>query len=180
MARKTSIRQEMFAREYVIDLNGTRAAIAAGYSEKSAAQNASVLIRNKKVIAIIDKLNSKRASKLEITAEKLDEETARLAFSNMGDFVSTDEQGKPKGIDLSKLTREQWAAVQEIREDTTGGSGDGERKAVLRTTLKLSDKKAALELLYRRQGLLTDKTQVSGLEGLADQLAAMRSRKQKT
>ena len=179
MARKTSLRQEIFAREYVIDLNGTRAAIAAGYSEKGADVRASQLLDNVKVRRIIDQLHSKRASKLELTAEKLDEETARLAFANMGDYVRVDEDGKPSGINLENITRDQWAAVHEIREDTTGGTGDGERKQILRTTLKLTDKTKNLELLYRRLGLLQDNLKVSGLEGLADKLNRIRAQKAK-
>ena len=177
MARKTSIRQEMFAKEYVIDLNGSRAAIAAGYSENGAGVRANELLKRSKVRKLIEQLNAKRASRLEITAQRLDEETAKLAFSNMKKYVRTDANGKLQGMDLSELTDDDWAAVQELREDTTGGSGDGERKVVLRTTLKLSDKLKALELLFRRQGLLTDKTQVSGLEGLGEQLALMRAKK---
>lgn len=165
----------MFAREWVIDRNGTRAAIAAGYSELTAASQASQLLKNRKVAVIIDKLNAKRASKLEITAEKLDEETARLAFARMGDYMRVDADGKPV-IDLTGITPDQWAAVQEVREDATGGSGDGERRQVLRTTFKLADKTKNLELLYRRLGLLQDKVAVSGLEGLADKVAAMRGK----
>ena len=180
MARKTAIRYELFAREYVIDLNAYRAAIAVGYSEKTARSQGSQLLTKPGVQKLIEKLNAKRASRLEITAQRLDEETAKLAFSNMKKYVRTDANGKLQGMDLSELTDDDWAAVQELREDTTGGSGDGERKVVLRTTLKLSDKLKALELLFRRQGLLTDKTQVSGLEGLGEQLALMRAKKQST
>jgi hypothetical protein len=38
---KRDMREQLFAREYLLDLNGTRAAIAAGYSSKTAAQAAS-------------------------------------------------------------------------------------------------------------------------------------------
>jgi len=177
MARKSALQQENFAREYVIDLNGTRAAIAAGYSERTAAAQASRLLTKVKVQRIIQQLQSKRASKLQITAEKIDEEVAKLAFSNMGTYVRIDENGKPVGIDLSNITPEQWAAVQEIREDTTGGTGDGERKVILRTTLKLSDKTKNLELLCRRLGLLQDKLAVTGMEGLADRINQIRAKK---
>ena len=176
MARKSTIRQETFARNYVIDLNGTRAAIAAGYSEKGADVRASQLLGNSRVKRLIQQLNAKRASKLELTAEKLDEETARLAFSNMLDYINVqDGDGR---IDLSALTRDQAAAIQEIREDSTGGSGDGERKLILRTTFKLADKSKNLELLYRRLGLLQDNLKVSGIEGLAEKMADIRKAKQ--
>lgn len=177
MAKKTSFRQQKFAQNYVIDLNGTRAAIAAGYSSSTAASQATNLLKNNKVQKLIDRLNSARADKLELRADKIDEEVARLAFSNMANYVKIDEYGKPQGIALSELSRDDWAAVQEIREDTTGGSGDGERKAILRTTLKLSDKTKNLELLYRRLGLLKDNVKVTGMDGLAEAVNEIRKRK---
>ena len=62
-------------------------------------------------------------------------------------------------------------------EDTTGGSGDGERKAVMRTRFKLVDKGINLERLGRHLKLFTDKIEHSGLEGLADKLHRVRQRK---
>lgn len=169
--RKTDQKHEIFAREWVIDHNGTRAAIAAGYSEKGAEVRGSQLLTNSKVQRWIKQLNTARASKLAIKAERIDEEVMKLAFANMGDYVAVDEDGKAKGIALSEITREQWAAVQEIKEDTAGGAGDGERKLILRTTLKLSDKTKNLELLYRRLGLLKEKVEHSGLESIVDAIA---------
>lgn len=163
---KTADRYERFAREYVIDLNATRAAIAAEYSPERASVTGSELVKKRKVRKRIDELLSERSSKLAVTAEKVVEELARLAFSNMQDYTRTDADGKPV-LDLSKLTRDQFAAVQEIREDTTGGSGDGERKVVVRTTLKLSDKTKSLELLGRHLGMFQDNVKVTGLEALA-------------
>lgn len=177
MARKSAKRYELFAREYVVDLNGTRAAIAAGYSENGASSKASQLLATVKVKKLVDALNTKRSSKLEITAQKIDEELARLAFSNMRDFVGVGDDGKPQGLALSEISRDNWAAVQEIREDTTGGSGDGERKVVIRTTLKLADKTKNLELLGRRLGLFQDNVKVTGLEGLAERLTDIRKAK---
>ena len=168
---------EIFAREYVIDLNGTRAAIAAGYSETTAGAQACRLLKKSKTKRIIDNLLSKRATKLEIAAERIDEEVARLAFSNMFDYMEIDETGKPTGLDLSKLTRDQAASIQEITEDTTGGAGDGERRLILRTKFKLADKSKNLELLYRRKGLLQDKLAVTGFEGLAEAVQRIRERK---
>ena len=179
MSKKADFRDELFVKEWCIDRNGTRAAIACGISESWAHVFASKHLKNPKIQRLIDKELSRRATKLELTAEKLDEETARLAFANMGDYVRVDEDGKPSGINLENITRDQWAAVHEIREDTTGGTGDGERKQILRTTLKLTDKTKNLELLYRRLGLLQDNLKVSGLEGLADKLNRIRTNKAK-
>lgn len=46
-------KQKAFCREYVKCYNGTQAAIAAGYSEKTAAVQASRLLKNKEVLAAI-------------------------------------------------------------------------------------------------------------------------------
>lgn len=167
---KSANRFEKFAREYVIDLNATRAAIAAGYRQAGAHVRGAELVKNRKVAKRIDQLLSERSSKLAVTAEKVVEELARLAFSNMQDYTRVDGEGKAV-LDLSVITRDQFAAVQEIREDTTGGSGDGERKVVVRTTLKLSDKTKNLELLGRHLGMFQDSLKVPGLEKLAEVLS---------
>eukprot|EP00919_Chromeraceae_sp_WS-2016_P065213 GHVR01154356.1.p1 GENE.GHVR01154356.1~~GHVR01154356.1.p1 ORF type:complete len:196 (-),score=20.20 GHVR01154356.1:340-927(-) len=167
---KQRLRQELFAREYVVDLNGTRAAIAAGYSPATASEQASRLLRKSSVISAVDKLTSSRASKLEVKAYQVAEELGKLGFVNMYDFLRIDDDGKPV-IDMSKLTRDQAAAICEIREDTTGGTGDGERKQVVRTTFKLHDKKGSLELLGRHLGMFQDNLKVTGLETLAAILA---------
>ena len=173
---KTSDRYERFAREYVIDLNGKRAAVAAGYSENSAKEQASRLLTKSNVRKRIDRLFSERASRLEIKADRVLEEIARLAFSNIQDFTRLDPEGKPV-LDFSDVSRDQYSAVQEIREDATGGTGDGERKVVLRTTVKLADKIRSLELLGRHLKLFTDKVEVTGLEELAERINRIRNRK---
>jgi phage terminase small subunit len=174
MGQKSSKRAEIFAREYVIDLNGTRAAIAAGYSERTAAEQASRLLNKVKTRKIIDQLQAKRASKLDLKAEHIAEELRRMAFSNMMDYMEIDEEGKPTGLNLSRLTRDQAAAIQEITEDTTGGTGDGERRMILRTKFKLADKRGSLELLGRHLGMFQDNLKVTGLEGLAERINKLR------
>jgi phage terminase small subunit len=53
---KSHFRRERFAREYLLDLNGMRAAIAVGYSRKTAAQAASRMLRNVKFRALLKQL----------------------------------------------------------------------------------------------------------------------------
>lgn len=166
----------MFAREYVIDLNGTRAAIAAGYSENGAEVRASELLSNRKVKAHIDSLLSKRASKLEIKAEHVADELRKLGFANMQDYMRVNEDGWPE-LDLSTLTRDQAAAIQEFSEDATGGQNDGERRLVLRRRFKLADKRGSLELLGRHLGMFQDNLKVTGMEGLAERLNELRTKK---
>lgn len=175
--RKTNARYGLFAREYVTDLNGERSAVAAGYSQKSAASKASQLLNKVKVQEIIAKLLAKREAKLDYSADRILEELSRLGFSNMMDFLApeTDAEGKVVVggdliLDFSKLTREQAAAIQEYTVDATGGTGDGERKQVMRTRFKLADKTRALHLLGIYRKLFTEKIEVTGD---ADVLAAL-------
>lgn len=166
-------RHKKFAQEWVIDQNGTRAAMAAGYAESGAHVEASRLLRNPKVRKMIDELQSKRASKLELKAERVLEELARIAFANTADYMRVNADGQPD-VDLSKLTRDQAAAISEFSVDTTGGTGDGDRRVVLRTKVKLADKLKANELLCRHLGMFNDKLQITGLESLAERMNKLR------
>lgn len=62
-------KQERFCQEYMIDLNGTKAAIRAGYSERSAESTASEILTYPKVQAKIAELQKTVADKLSINAE---------------------------------------------------------------------------------------------------------------
>ena len=59
-AKALNPQQQLFTREYVIDFNGTKAAVRAGYSEKTAASTASRLLRDPKIIAFRDLLMEER------------------------------------------------------------------------------------------------------------------------
>lgn len=180
MGRKVTDRAEKFCRAYIIDLNVTHAALSAGYSPKTAAQQGCRLFKKVNVQARIAELQKKQCDKLEITAERVLREIALLAYSNMDDYVDVyvNEKGEQqRKLNTGKPSRDQMAAVIEITEDTTGGSGDGERKAVMRTRFRLADKGLNLERLGRHLKLFTDKVEHSGLEGLADKVHRIRQRK---
>ena len=160
-------KQGLFVREYLVDLNATKAAERAGYSRKTAYSQGQRLLQNAAVRDEIQALMNKRATKLEITAERVLAELALIGFANMFDYIAVGENGAAR-VDLSKLTREQAAAINELTvEEFTERTGeDGEGKPVFenvrRTKFKLSDKRAALVDLGRHLKLFTDKVQVDG------------------
>ncbi len=175
MARNNS-RHEVFAREYVKDLNGTRAAIAAGYAKTTARATASRLLTKSNIQGLVASLTKKHTDKLDLDAEKVLSELSSTGFSNMLDYLKITEEGSAY-VDLSNLTQEQAAAIQEITVDEyTEGRGKDARK-VKRTKFKLVDKIRSLDLLGRHLKLFTDRIEVSGLEGLAERLAEARKRK---
>ena len=62
-------KQERFAQEYLVDLNGKQAAIRAGYSPRSAEVTASRLLRHDKVGASLRRLQAQTQERLEITRD---------------------------------------------------------------------------------------------------------------
>jgi hypothetical protein len=135
-------RYRTFARAYVFTTgrNATKAAIAAGYSPKSAWCQGSKLTKHPKVAAFIEEMEARLAAKMELTPNSVVQELAKLGFSNMGDFV--DDEGK--FIGMAGLTRDQTAAIQEIEIDEK----NGKRK------VKLANKRESLELLAKHFKLL--------------------------
>lgn len=65
---KLSAKQEMFCREYLVDLNATQAAIRAGYSERSARANGPRLLTNADVAARVKELQEERMQQLGLDA----------------------------------------------------------------------------------------------------------------
>lgn len=155
-------RRERFVLEYLKDLNGTQAAIRAGYAESGARTQASRLLADDNISDAIAAGKAKAAANLEITAERVLAELAKLAFSNSTDFVNADGTGIP----LGDLDRDKMAAVSEITFETyTEGRGEA-AETLKRSKVKLYDKRAALNDLGRHLKLFTDKVQVSGEIGI--------------
>ena len=62
-------KQQRFTEEYVVDFNGTQAAIRAGYAENSAHVAASRLLSNDKVQQVVRELARETAESVHISAE---------------------------------------------------------------------------------------------------------------
>jgi phage terminase small subunit len=142
-----TLRQELFVKNYLANGFAPRAAaIAAGYSIKTAHVQAAQLLDNPKVKVLIDTQKEALFNKCDVTAERVVKELALLGFSNMQDYIQVQKDGSAY-LDLTELTREQAAAITQLDTETyTDGHGEDARE-VKRTRIKLADKKAPLELL---------------------------------
>lgn len=94
-ALKLNDRQIKFALEYIIELNGTQAAINAGYGVKDgkenkavAASQASRLLTNDKVAMFIQYLKATMFEDTKIRAERVLDELASIAFSRIDDYLT--------------------------------------------------------------------------------------------
>lgn len=145
MKAKLTPKQQKFIDEYLVDLNGTQAAIRAGYSKKTAQRIASENLSKPVIRAAIQKRQAKLQSKLEVTQETVLRELASIGFANGTDFV-TIEHGRVVIKNTNEVAPEKLPAVAGIKEGMYG------------TEIKLHDKVKALELLGKYLGLFDGMT----------------------
>ena len=117
--RPLSAKERAFVREYQIDRNATRAAERAGYtgSDESLAVTGSRMLRKAKVKRTLDQAEARRADRLDIQADRVVIELARIAFADITDVIQIVD-GDVTVRDTAQLTPEQAAAVAEISETT--------------------------------------------------------------
>src|SRR5208282_2104379 len=99
-------RRAIFALEYCVDRNATRAAIAAGYSVRG-----SELLRNPKVSAEIARQTEERCKKLSVSADEVTKRLKRLAFFDIRKLYNEDGSLK-RMVDLDDDTAAAICGVQ--------------------------------------------------------------------
>ena len=159
-----------FVRHYLADPlhSATAAAKAAGYKASNARVLGPRLLKQPRIqraIAGVEGAAEFRANvRLAVTLDAVIDELAKIAFSNILDYVRITSEGDPY-IDLSKITRDQGAAIVETTvEDYTEGRGEDARN-VRRVKIKLADKKSALIDLGRHLGGFRPPAQAKPGEG---------------
>jgi len=107
-------RKARFVEEYLKDLNGTQAAIRAGFSKASARVTASRLLRNAAVRAAIAAAKTARTERTGIDADRVLQETELLAFSDIEHYTVDPITGKvdvaegaPRGATRA-IARKKW------------------------------------------------------------------------
>ena len=151
----------MFVARYIKDPNATSAAIAAGYSERTARSIGSELLTNPNIAEAIRKAQFKLIHGLEVSAERVVRELARLAFSDARKFFREDGTAK----DIGSIDDDSAAAIAgiEVFEEYTG-SGETRELAGYTKKFKIADKGANLERLGKHLGLFKEASVPSGFE----------------
>ena len=145
-------KQKIFADEYLIDLNATRAyrvAYPSVKKDETAASAAARMLRNVKVAKYITERMEERQRRTEITQDMVLQELAAIAFARVTDYVSV-MGGMVQVKDTGQLSDSQIAAIAGIKETQNG------------IEVKLGSKEKTLELLGRHLGMWNDKLDVSG------------------
>lgn len=154
-------RQQLFVHEYLVDLNAKRAAIAVGYSEKTADTIGRENLRKPLIKAAIDAEIEKRKANCGDRAERVIAELELLGFSDMGDFVEIDEGGAVRAYPIDTLAKGKSRIIRKVKEKRTIKS-TAEGDQILESTyeFELYDKVKPLETLARHHGLLHDKQEI--------------------
>lgn len=156
-------KQEMFCREYLIDLNATQAAIRAGYSKKTAnvqgAQNLAKLnIQNR-----IADLKAKRNEKLNIDASYVLRRLVEIDEMDVLDILKDDMSLKPVSGWPSSWRR--YLSGFDLAEMFEGQGDEREMVGILKK-IKWPDKVRNLELLGKHVSVMAFKEQVEHSGGI--------------
>ena len=162
--KKSAPRREMFPKEFLVDLNATKAAIRCGYLKRCARNAGARLMANANIKKTIRELMAERAERLKITG---DEWLTELIIA--GKFDPANIYGLAEGGELSLKSFEEmgpWRrAISEIREDRLIKEVQGKDDMVLsdKRTVKFVSKLDALKLIGQHLGFLKDpRLEISG------------------
>lgn len=146
---KLSAKQQRFVDEYCVDFNGTQAAIRAGYSIRTANEQAARLLANVSIKKALDEKRLEIAESSKLKVSDVIDELKRIAFSDITQVTSF-SAAKAKVKSSRKLSEDAKKTIASVSQTQNG------------LTVKLHDKVKALELLGRYLNIFTDRVEVEG------------------
>ena len=147
-------RERRFVELYVESSNGVQSAIAAGFPPRSARTLASRLLKKVHIKDAIARRNAELMVRYNFTPDRLIKELAKIAGVNIADYLNAERTG----VDLTKATRDQLAAIASVEAGELGPK------------IKLADKLKALTELAKLARLYpADRAEISGPDGGAIQ-----------
>ena len=147
-AIKLTDKQERFCYEYCIDFNATKAAIRAGYSEKTAQIIGFENLRKPIIKERIQQMKDNLAETAGISALKIINEHAKIAFSGISKLK--DDWMTLK--DFGSLTEDEKACIQEVQTKETRRLDDGDTVVDEWVKIKLYDKQKSLDSISNMLG----------------------------
>lgn len=162
---KLTDKQELFCREYLVDLNATQAAIRAGYSKKTASEQGARLFANVKVQNYIQELKQQRNERNKVNADyvlkrlvEIDQMDILDILAPSGDFLPIKEWPKTwrttlSGLDISII-------------------GGGDSDAIMKK-IKWPDKTKNLELLGKHVSIQAFKEKTETTVSVVDEIASL-------
>lgn len=152
MAKLTD-KQKRFCEEYLVDMNGTQAAIRTGYSKKTARVQSAQMLSISKVQEYLQQLRAEQQERVRVDADRVLQELSAIAFSNITDVVNIDR------LDITfrdDIIPEAQAAIQ-VMNMTKGSQGSNQGShSTERIQIKMHGKLGALKELGNHLGLFRE------------------------
>ena len=160
---KLNPKQTRFVQEYLIDLNATQAAIRAGYSKKTADTQGPRLLGNVGVASAIQEAMKKCEEKTGITQERILNELAIIAFSDLANYLDIDQDtGAIRAKSFDELSEGISRALEQIKEDRMIREDAKGQDSIINSkiTFRMHDKLKALELLGKHLAMFKDQSEI--------------------
>jgi len=145
-------RQLRFIDEYLVDLNATQAAIRAGYSKRSAAEQGYDLLRHPHISLALEAKRKELAVQTGITRERILGEMAAIAFADVRKLFNAD--GSMRAI--GELDDDTARALSSVEVSSFTPPGEGSQPEWTKK-VRFWDKPKALEALLKHLGMEGDK-----------------------
>lgn len=174
--QELSPKEQIFIREFLASGNATKAAAIAGYSAATAGQTGYKLLKKAQIQSELATLREKLLSKLEISAEKVLQGLAELAFFDPRKMFNPDGSMK-KLTEMDEATVHALSGMDVEKLFKHFGKGQAEEVGTI-TKVRLADRGLNLERLGRHLKLFTDKLEVDGKLSMATVVREVRQRKQ--
>ena len=170
-------KHKAFADAYIATGNASESARRAGYSSQCAGVTGHKLLRRPDVQEYLANMTAKvHEAEEEDLRDRVNKELSTLAFANIADFISIDDDGTPR-VDLSNATPEQLRAIASVKSKTRKiYNKEGEHIATeTESAFAMSDKYRGLELIGKTLGMFKADEQRLVVD-VADRLLAARGR----
>lgn len=147
-------KQRAFINEYLVDLNGTQAAIRAGYSPRTANRIAHEMLTKPDIQTELEHRVAARAKRTEMDADSIVKRLIAIDQMDVLDILT--EEGGVRPVDEWPPIWRQMLSAMDVLELTEGGGEERKIRGVLKR-IKWPDKLKNLELLGKHYGLFSDK-----------------------
>ena len=165
MADTLTPKQEMFCKEYLIDLNATQAAIRAGYSEKTARSVGQENLTKPDIQERVQQLMEERSNRVQLEADEVMWELKNILQADLANYIEINEDtGAIRARGFDDMPEGASRAIQSIEEDRIiREDNDGKQTTVHdKFKFRLYNKERMIELAMKHLGMLNDKLELSG------------------
>lgn len=149
--RRLTPMQRLFALEYIVDLNGTKAAIRAGFSERTAAQQAHQLLQNPLVREEIDRQMDERRRRIRMDADRLLDRLCEEVDADIADIYNADGSTKPIH-EWPRIFRQGLVTGMDV-EELFAGTGEERHQVGLVTKPRFADRAVRIKMLGQHVGI---------------------------